>query len=194
MILNDQQITDLYNSTNFINPFFNTQIRETAYNQKIISYGLSSFGYDIRLSEDELKIRDCDGIRIIDPTDNENTPTYTPYIQEYNNREYVKLPPQTVLYGLSVERFNLPDNIVGLAVGKSTYARAGVNVLVTPLEPSWKGRLVIEIANLNRVAVKIYVNEGITQILWLQGEKPNVTYADRAGKYQNQEHTDLGKL
>ena len=148
--------------------------------QRVISYGLNSFGYDIRLS-DKFKVYPC--VYILDPKKH----TENDFIN-YTGNIYTLLPNSFIL-GLSIEEFNIPNNIVGICLGKSTYARCGLIVNVTPLEPGWKGRLVIEIANLGRIPVQIYANEGIAQVLFFQDEVPEQVYN---GFYQNQTDFKVG--
>lgn len=226
MPLNDQQIASLCLSSNIdplpnpmIAPFQSDLVREIEYNggtRKVISYGLSSCGYDIRLSrEGLLRSNDLEvsldkdiaverGLdrqgyifanRVVNPKQIDHN---RDFVQAETLRdkwgEFVVLMPGQVLLGHSVETFQMQDTIVGIAYGKSTYARAGIHVLVTPLEPGWIGQLVVEFANVSSNAVRVFVGEGVAQIQFTQIKLPYKTYADRAGKYQGQTGTTLSKV
>jgi dCTP deaminase len=178
MILNDSEIIQ----ESLLSPFCNRKIRE-ANGIKRISYGCSSFGYDITLSDSILQVFKPG--KLIDPKNfNEDCLDNLVLISD-DSGDYFILPPYSNALGVSRELFDIPSDVVGVAVGKSTYARCGVIVNITPLEPSWKGFLVLEIFNANNSPCKIYANEGIAQILFLKGNKPLQEYS---GHYQNQEN------
>lgn len=185
MILNDREIKELCQKEGMIQPFVPNQVREVQ-NKPVISYGLSSFGYDIRLS-DKYKMFLNPLRRLIDPKD------FASFDKDcgldVSGKDGCVVLPNSFVLGLSLEEFNLPRNVMGICVGKSTYARCGVLVNVTPLEPCWKGRLVIEIGNTTPFPVKIYSGEGIAQIIFFRGNDVEVSYADKNGKYQSQ--TDI---
>lgn len=191
-VLVDHQIEKINKEHGMIVPFVNESTNLGLIDgvvRKIPSYGLSSCGYDIRLApEFKLFTKPNDG-RIIDVLDfdEENV------INEVHG-DSVIIPPGGLLLGRTVETFNIPKNIVGKAVGKSTWARVGANVLVTPLEPGWSGELVVEIVNGTNLPLKIYAGVGIAQIIFSQIEDPKVSYADRAGKYQNQTGVTTSKM
>lgn len=150
----------------------------------VISYGLSSFGYDIRLSKELKKIGSSDK-RIIDPKEKSNSEFNNIVLNDHDN--YFELKPHGFILGCSVETITVPSNILGLCVGKSTYARCGIIVNVTPLEPGWFGQLTIEISNTSDKFVRLYFNEGIAQILFFEMDNSaEKTYLDRNGKYMNQ--------
>ena len=155
----------------------------------VISYGLSSFGYDMRVAN-EFKIFSASTgqLTVIDPK----------AIDERAMVDYVGdfciIPPNSFALARSVEYFHMPANVVGLCLGKSTYARAGIVTNFTPFEPGWEGHVTIEISNTTPVPVKVYANEGVAQCLFFGGEFPLVTYADRKGKYQNQVGITLAKV
>ena len=176
-ILNDKQIAYLATTGKMIIPF-----EEKLNTSGIISYGLSSYGYDIRLSNHDFRIIGGNHKDEIDPKRFDDNCVFN--IELTSN--YYWLPAHSYALGVSVESFNIPANTIAIAVGKSTYARCGILINVTPLEPEWTGHLTIEIANLTNFPCKIYANEGIAQLLFFQGEQCNTTYADRNGKYQNQ--------
>jgi dCTP deaminase len=155
----------------------------------VISYGLSSFGYDMRVSN-EFKIFSASTgqLTVIDPK----------AIDERAMVDYVGdfciIPPNSFALARSVEYFRMPANVVGLCLGKSTYARAGIVTNFTPFEPGWEGHVTIEISNTTPLPAKIYANEGIAQCLFSGGEFPLVTYADRKGKYQAQTGITLARV
>lgn len=172
-----------------IHPFFEESVKTNEFGQKIPSYGLSSCGYDIRLApEFKLFTKPNDG-RIIDVMDFDEED-----IVNEKNGDSVIIPPGGLLLGRTMETFNMPNNVIGIAVGKSTWARVGANVLVTPLEPGWRGELVVEIVNGTNLPLKIYAGVGIAQIMFVRTAEPSVSYADRAGKYQDQTGVTVSKL
>ena len=155
----------------------------------VISYGLSSFGYDMRVAN-EFKIFSASTgqLTVIDPKaiDERAMVDYT--------GDFCIIPPNSFALARSVEYFRMPANVVGLCLGKSTYARAGIVTNFTPFEPGWEGHVTIEISNTTPLPAKIYANEGIAQCLFAGGEFPLVTYADRKGKYQAQTGITLAKV
>lgn len=159
---------------------------------KIISYGLSSFGYDIRMKKEGLKIFTNINSAIIDPMRMSPEAYKEPQVlfDEEFKLYYFILPPKSVALGHTVERFAIPRDILVMCLGKSTYARVAMMPIVTPLEPEWEGELVLEIANLIELPMRIYLETGIAQLLFLQGNEPcEVSYNDRGGKYQGQTGT-----
>ena len=155
-----------------------------------ISFGLSSFGYDIQLSADGIRLfRTGWTSQIIDPKSfaDDKCTTYQYGLYDIDDGGlYYLLPPRAYALGVSVETFNIPTNTLGICYCKSTYARCGLMVNTTPLEPGWRGQLVIELANLTDLPMKVYANEGIAQVVFFTGDVPSTTYADRSGKYQDQ--------
>lgn len=192
-LLNDKEILDAHKSMRkngckgMIEGIVSRQVRERSSGRKIISYGLSSFGYDIRLDKFIYVPKKRSMPHILDPKAQAGTVNRAD-IWDYKKieRDGYEIPPHGFVLANSIERFNIPDDILAVCVGKSTYARCGIVVNVTPLEPGWQGFLTLEISNTTDFAVKIYANEGIAQLLFYRGERPSVTYADRSGKYQNQ--------
>lgn len=174
-----------FNDKPMIDPFVGTSVRVNENNEKIVSYGLSSYGYDIRLQPkfDLFQARDDDmAIDPRNPDQNSHFSKGTTYADE------VILPPGGFLLGVSIETFNIPRNILATCLGKSSLARCGVSVLVTPLEPEWSGQLVVEIHNTTPSPVIIRANEGIAQLIFNVTSDPCVlSYSDRNGKYQNQQ-------
>ena len=180
MILNDTQLLALQNEKPFIEPFCEEQIK-TCEGKKVISYGLSSFGYDIRVGN-IFKIFTTSYFRSgsIDPKN------FDLNLSTVFTGDTCILPPHSMALCHSMETFTMPEDVLAIAVGKSTYARCGLLVNVTPLEPSWCGVLTIEISNLTDFPLMVYANEGIAQLIFFRGEKPKTSYASRNGKYQNQ--------
>jgi dCTP deaminase len=159
-----------------IKPFEDRQVRKGA-----ISYGLSSYGYDIRIA-DEFKIFTNINTTIVDPKD------FDPRSFVDYQGEVALIPPNSFALGRSVEYFKIPRNVLTLCVGKSTYARCGIITNVTPFEPEWEGYVTLEISNTTPLPAKIYANEGIAQVLFFESDEPClVSYADRQGKYQGQQ-------
>jgi dCTP deaminase len=161
-----------------IKPFISNQVREIN-GKKVISYGVSSYGYDIRVAQ-HFKIYSNINSQINDP----KATTDKNFIELAG--ESVLIPPNSYALCRSVEEFDLPRDVTGIALGKSTYARSGIVCNITPLEAGWKGFLTIEIANCSQLPAKVYANEGICQIIFFKGIGCSTSYMDRAGKYQNQ--------
>ena len=166
-----------------ISPFSEKQVREG-----VISYGLSSYGYDLRVS-DEFKIFTNVNSTIVDP-------------KHFDERSFVSIesdvcivPPNSFALARSVEYFKIPRDTLTLCVGKSTYARCGIIVNVTPFEPEWEGFVTLEISNTTPLPARIYANEGLCQILFFQSDEIcETSYKDRGGKYQSQKGIVLPKL
>lgn len=173
MILNSRQIAKLAANYGMIFPF-SQGVRE----EGKISHGLGYFGYDIRLGR-SFCIYDYSSSLVIDPKKRLVTPRH--YDSDYEGKFLI--PPHSYALGVSLEKFIMPDDVIGICLGKSTYARCGVIVNMTPLEPGWIGHLTIEISNANSIPVYIYEGEGVAQVLFFRGEKPGNVYG---GKYQNQ--------
>ena len=182
-VLSDRSIRKLALEKNMISPFENKQVRGNK-----ISYGLSSFGYDARVSE-EFKIFTNVNSEIVDPKNFKATNFVT------KNVPVCVIPPNSFALARTVERFKIPKDIMVICLGKSTYARCGIIVNVTPLEPGWEGYVTLEFSNTTPLPAKIYANEGVAQFIFLQGnETPEVTYADRDGKYMGQTGVTLPKV
>lgn len=163
-----------------ISPFIPGQVREAEDKSKIVSYGTSSMGYDVRLDR-KFKIFTNVYGDVIDPL---NMPE-TMYV-DYEGDEVI-IPPNSYLLGVTIETFDIPRDILAICLGKSTYARCAAIANVTPIEPGFKGKVVIEVANLSTLPLKIYANQGIAQFLFFRGNPCETSYADRDGKYQNQD-------
>ena len=182
-VLSDKWIKEMVRTNNMISPFENKQVRGNK-----ISYGLSSFGYDARVSN-EFKIFTNVNSEIIDPKNFKQNNFIS------KNGEECIIPPNSFVLSSTVEYFKIPNNIMVICLGKSTYARCGIIVNVTPLEPSWEGYVTLEFSNTTPLPAKIYANEGVAQFIFLKGnEKPNITYADRNGKYMRQSGVTLPKI
>lgn len=160
--------------------------REVEVEQKLISFGLSSAGYDMRLSSKDIRIFGHNGTAAIDPKSFCGKPLYTPDIHEGPTGKYVLVPPKTYGLGVSMEHFSIPRDVLAICVGKSTLARCGLFINTTPLEPGWSGHLTIEYYNANNAPFMLYVEEGISQCLFFRTGCVETSYADRDGKYQDQ--------
>lgn len=169
-----------------IEPFVDKQVRSLK-GGPVISYGLSSFGYDIRVSRQFRIFTNVYGT-VIDPKNFD-----AKGLIEVDSDTCV-IPPNSFALALSVEWFRIPDNVLTVCVGKSTYARCGIIVNVTPFEPGWHGKAVLEISNTTPLPAKIYAGEGLAQVLFFKSDIPcRTSYADRSGKYQNQDNITLPK-
>ena len=165
-----------------IEPFEDRQVRDG-----VISYGVSSYGYDIRVA-DEFKVFTNINSTIVDP-------------KNFDARSFVDIkgdciiPPNSFALAKTVEYFRIPRDVLTVCVGKSTYARCGLIVNVTPFEPEWEGYVTLEISNTTPLPAKVYANEGIAQVLFFQSDEVcEVSYADKKGKYQGQQGLTLPKL
>ena len=182
-VLSDKWIKEMVRTNNMISPFENKQVRDNK-----ISYGLSSFGYDARVS-DEFKIFTNVNSEIVDPKNFK----LNNFISKKGDECII--PPNSFVLSSTVEYFRIPNDVMVICLGKSTYARCGIIVNVTPLEPSWEGNVTLEFSNTTPLPAKIYANEGAAQFIFLKGnEKPDITYADRNGKYMKQSGVTLPKV
>lgn len=175
----DEWIKEMAETKEMIEPFVDHLVREDK-NGKLISYGLSSYGYDLRVSN-HFKVFTNVHNAMVDPkgfTDNEFVDI---------KADTCIIPPNSFALAVSVEYFKIPRDVLTMCIGKSTYARCGIIVNVTPFEPEWEGYVTLEISNTTPLPAKIYANEGLAQVIFFKGEKPcKVSYADRRGKYMNQ--------
>lgn len=182
-ILADHQIRDLSLNEGMIDPFVEKQNHDG-----VISYGLSSYGYDARCSS-EFKIFTNVDNAIVDPKNFSK--------ESFVDRDVAEciIPPNSFVLTRSVEYFRIPKDILVICLGKSTYARCGLIVNVTPLEPGWEGHVTLEISNTTPLPAKVYANEGVAQFLFFKGSAPcEVSYADRAGKYMGQKGVTLPRM
>jgi dCTP deaminase len=184
MIKNDKWIREKA-CQGMITPFVPELIRK-ADGLPVLSYGLSSFGYDIRLSPKDFRIfRHIPGT-VIDPKNFNPNNLEQAELHQSPEGDYFIIPSNSYGLGVAVERLEIPDNITVICLGKSTMARCGIIANTTPGEAGWRGNLTLEFSNSSPADCRIYANEGIIQLLFFEGEKCDVTYGDRQGKYQDQ--------
>ena len=182
-VQSDKWIKKMANDHSMIVPFENKQVREDK-----ISFGVSSYGYDARVS-DEFKVFTNVNSEIVDPKNFKSTSFVTKKSSE------CIIPPNSFVLASTVEYFKIPKDVLVICLGKSTYARCGIIVNVTPLEPGWEGHVTLEFSNTTPLPAKIYANEGVAQLVFIKGnEKPSVTYAKRKGKYMKQKGVTLPKI
>ena len=186
-IKSDKWIKKMADQFEMISPFEPAQIRVGEDNRKLISYGTSSYGYDVRCSN-EFKV-----------FTNINSATVDP--KKFDEKSFVDIkndvcviPPNSFALASTIEYFKIPRNVLTICLGKSTYARCGIIVNVTPLEPEWEGHVTLEFSNTTSLPAKIYANEGVAQMLFLESdEECEASYKDRGGKYQGQTGVTLPK-
>ena len=179
----DHWIRRMCREHGMIEPYAEKQVREG-----VISYGVSSYGYDIRVAE-EFKIFTNVMATVVDPK-NLDPATMVDY-----RGEVCIVPPNSFALARSVEYFRIPRDVLATCLGKSTYARCGIITNVTPFEPEWEGYVTLEISNTTPLPAKIYANEGIAQVLFFQSDEPcETSYKDKAGKYQNQTGITLPRI
>ena len=166
-----------------IKPFVENQVREG-----VISYGVSSYGYDIRVA-DEWKLFTDIYTTVVDPK------MFNPKSFVDIKADHIVIPPNSFALARTVEYFRIPRSVITVCLGKSTYARCGIIVNVTPFEPEWEGTATLEISNTTPLPAKIYANEGIAQVLFFESDEVcQTSYADKKGKYQKQQEVTLPKL
>ena len=186
-IKSDKWITEMSKKQSMIEPFSENQIRLDTNGQKLISYGVSSYGYDVRCSN-EFKVFTNIHSAVVDP-------------KSFDEKSFVDInsdicviPPNSFALARTVEYFKIPRNVLTVCLGKSTYARCGIIVNVTPLEPEWEGHVTLEFSNTTNLPAKIYAGEGVAQMLFFESdEKCEISYKDRGGKYQGQTGVTLPK-
>jgi len=179
----DHWIRKMAKECGMIEPFVDHQVREG-----VISYGVSSYGYDVRVA-DEFKIFTNVYSAMVDPKDFD-----TRSMVDFKGDVCI-IPPNSFALAKTVEYFRIPRGIMTICVGKSTYARCGIIVNVTPFEPEWEGYVTLEISNTTPLPAKIYANEGLAQVIFLEGDEIcEVSYADKRGKYQHQQGILLPKV
>ena len=182
-ILADHQIRDLAVNHGMIEPFVEKQTREG-----VISYGLSSYGYDSRCSDEFMIFTNVDNA-IVDPKD------FSQQSFVERKTDVCVIPPNSFVLTRTVEYFKIPEDVLVVCLGKSTYARCGLIVNVTPLEPGWEGHVTLEISNTTPLPAKVYANEGVAQFLFFKGSAPcEVSYSSRSGKYMGQKGFTLPRL
>ena len=182
-IMSDIWITEKSRHEGMIKPFVDKQVRKG-----VISYGVSSYGYDIRVAS-EFKIFTNINSTVVDPKNFDERSFVTV------NADHCIIPPNSFALAKTVEYFKIPRDILTVCVGKSTYARCGIIINVTPFEPEWEGYVTLEISNTTPLPAKIYANEGIAQVLFFQGDQQcKTSYKDKKGKYQKQKGLVLAKI
>ncbi len=194
-VKSDRWIRQMAEEHKLIDPFNATLVREVE-GRRIISAGASSYGYDMRLADDGFRVFSPIHGREIDPKHfDEESLVEPPLRTAEDGSRYYLMPPHSYALGVTVETFRMPRNVTGICMGKSTYARAGLLVNTTPLEAGWQGRLVIELGNLADLPIRVYVGEGIGQVLFFQSDDAcDISYQDRGGKYQGQTGLTYSRL
>ena len=182
-IKSDRWIRRMAREQGMIEPFVDSQVRAG-----VVSYGVSSYGYDIRVA-DEFKVFTNVNNTVIDPK------SFDPRAFVDIKADVCIVPPNSFALARTIEYFRIPRDILTICLGKSTYARCGIIVNVTPFEPEWEGYVTLEISNTTPLPAKIYANEGIAQVLFLQSDEPcEQSYADKQGKYLKQQGVTLPKI
>jgi dCTP deaminase len=184
-ILSDHEIRQRAVQQRMIEPFVERQVRQVENGARVISYGLSSYGYDLRVA-DEFKVFTNVFNTVVDP-------------KAFDSKSFVDVrgdvcivPPNSFALARSIEYFRIPRDILTICLGKSTYARCGIIVNLTPFEPEWDGHVTLEISNTTPLPAKIYANEGLAQVIFFRAaEVCETSYADRNGKYQKQQGITL---
>ena len=188
-IKSDRWIRQMAQQHSMIDPFVPNQVKMVD-GQRIVSYGTSSYGYDIRCA-DEFKVFTNLNSTIVDPKNfDENS------FVNVSGKGYCIIPPNSFALARTVEYFRIPRNVLTVCLGKSTYARCGIIVNVTPFEPEWEGYVTLEFSNTTPLPAKIYANEGVAQVLFFEADADDVcetSYRDRGGKYQGQVGVTLPK-
>jgi len=186
-VKSDRWIQKMATEHGMIEPFESRQVKEVN-GQRVVSYGTSSYGYDIRCSE-EFKLFTNINSTIVDP-------------KNFDSNSFVDItgpvciiPPNSFALARTVEYFRIPRNVLTICLGKSTYARCGIIVYVTPFEPEWEGYVTLEFSNTTPLPAKIYANEGVAQVIFFESdEECETSYKDRGGKYQGQHGVTLPKI
>ncbi len=185
-IKSDKWIRRMAQEKGLIEPYVNQQVRDSEQG-RVISYGTSSYGYDVRCS-DEFKIFTNINSAIVDPK-NFDAESFVDV-----KSDVCIIPPNSFALARTVEYFRIPRDVLTICLGKSTYARCGIIVNVTPLEPEWEGHVTLEFSNTSPLPAKIYANEGVAQMLFFGADEVcEVSYGDRGGKYQGQQGVTLPK-
>lgn len=189
MVKSDKWIKKMALEHKIIEPFEAGQVKQVDGNG-VISFGTSSYGYDMRLSDEFMVMKSHDGQAVLDP----KVPADSLF-ESVKVKDHIIVPPNSIVLGKTIEYFRIPRDVVTIAFGKSTYARCGILVNVTPFEPEWEGFVTLSIANTTSSPVKVYANEGIAQVLFLgASEVCEISYADRKGKYQAQKTITSAKI
>ncbi len=189
-IKSDKWIRRMAEQHGMIEPFEPKQVKTNAAGERLVSYGTSSYGYDIRCSK-EFKLFTNLNSTIVDPKN------FDPNSFVEVNADYCIIPPNSFALARTVEYFRIPRNVLTVCLGKSTYARCGIIVNVTPFEPEWEGYVTLEFSNTTPLPAKIYANEGCAQVLFFEADADDIcetSYKDRGGKYQGQVGVTLPKI
>ena len=189
-IKSDKWIRKMSLEHDMISPFEPNQVKQNAAGERMVSYGTSSYGYDIRCSK-EFKLFTNINSTIVDPKN------FDPNSFVEVNADFCIIPPNSFALARTVEYFKIPRNVLTICLGKSTYARCGIIVNVTPFEPEWEGYVTLEFSNTTPLPAKIYANEGCAQVLFFEADADDVcetSYKDRGGKYQGQTGVTLPKI
>lgn len=190
MILNDRQIIELA-ERGMITPFCRESVTRLENGTKALSFGVSSFGYDLQVADEFLILKK--GVDPIDPKNPQPDQWEKLPVHEDETGRYVLIPPHSFVLGKSVEYWRIPEDIVTIAVAKSSYARVGIIPNVTPFEPGWEGVVTLEITNSTDRNAKVYAGEGLVQVLFFRGERPLRTYTEKGGRYQGQTGITLSR-
>jgi len=187
-IKSDKWIRKMAQEHQMLDPFIDGQIKKNEKGEGAISYGLSSYGYDVRCA-DEFKVFTNINSAIVDPKN------FCPSSFVDVKSDVCIIPPNSFALARTVEYLKIPRNVLTICLGKSTYARCGIIVNVTPLEPEWEGHVTLEFSNTTTLPAKIYANEGVAQFLFFESdEECETSYADRAGKYMGQRGVTVPRL
>jgi len=189
-IKSDRWIREMADKHGMIEPFEPNQVKIDEAGQRLVSYGTSSYGYDIRCSR-EFKLFTNLNSTIVDPKN------FDPNSFVEVEDDYCIIPPNSFALARTVEYFRIPRNVLTVCLGKSTYARCGIIVNVTPFEPEWEGYVTLEFSNTTPLPAKIYANEGCAQVLFFEADEHDIcetSYKDRGGKYQGQVGVTLPKI
>lgn len=168
-------------------PFCNQLVRHS--HQPVISYGLSSYGYDIRLSPKEFYVFKHVPGKVVNPKKFNPANLESVQLESDSDGDYFTIPAHSYGLGVALEKLTMPADVTAVCVGKSTYARVGLIANITPVEAGWSGHLTLEFSNSSSADCRIYAGEGVCQLLFFQGERCKTTYADRSGKYQHQQQS-----
>lgn len=187
LIKSDKWIKEMSIANGMIKPFSENQVRLDSDGNKLISYGVSSFGYDVRCSN-EFKVFTNINSAVVDPK-NFDANSFVDV-----KSDVCVIPPNSFALARTIEYFKIPRKVLTICLGKSTYARCGIIVNVTPLEPEWEGHVTLEFSNTTNLPAKIYAGEGVAQMIFLESDEDcEVSYKDRGGKYQGQTGVTLPK-
>ena len=189
-IKSDKWIRQMAEQHGMIEPFEPKQVKQNAAGERMVSYGTSSYGYDIRCSK-EFKLFTNINSTIVDPKNFDSNS----FVEV--NADFCIIPPNSFALARTVEYFRIPRNVLTICLGKSTYARCGIIVNVTPFEPEWEGFVTLEFSNTTPLPAKIYANEGCAQVLFFEADADDIcetSYKDRGGKYQGQTGVTLPKI